>query len=508
MSEALVYLIGAGPGDVGLITVKGLDCIRRADVIVYDHLIDERLLGEAPPTAEIIYAGKSFKAHAMEQHEINQLLVDKAHEGKTVVRLKGADPLVLGRGGEEAEALAAESIPFEIVPGISSAIGVPAYAGIPVTHRGIASSFAVVTGHEDPGKPESSINWANLATGVDTLIFLMGMGNLPKIAEKLVECGRPPATPVALIRHGTTLQQQTLTGTLQDIAARAEEAGFEPPVVIVVGEVVNLREHLAWFEKRPLFGKRILVTRSRAQASVLAGMLVERGAEAVELPTIAVKDLADTAELDRAILTLHDYDWVVFTSANGVEVVWQRVLTLSRDARSFAGTRICAIGPATAAALEERGLHPDMTPEEYTSEGILQSLAEAGIAGSRVLLLRADIAPMDLVEGLAGLGAEPRHVTAYHTVLPDEDVAAARKLLSDGVIDLITFTSSSTVTNLRAIAADDWNAVKMATIACIGPRTAATARELGLTPQVVATQHTIPGLVEAIERYYRNGEVG
>ena len=503
MIQGKVYLVGAGPGDIGLITVKGLDCIMQADVIVYDHLINPGLLDSARSDAEIIYAGKSFEKHAKEQHEINQTLIDKVREGKIVVRLKGSDPLVLGRGGEEAKELAANQIPFEIVPGISSSIAVPAYAGIPVTHRNIASSFAVVTGHEDPTKTTSSINWDKLATGVDTLIFLMGMGNLPKITDRLIQCGRAPDTPVALIRQGTTPKQQTLTGTLETIAGIARSASFQPPVVIVVGEVVKLREVLAWFEKRPLFGKRILVTRASAQAGALSKLLTERGADAVEMPVIEIKDLPHYNELDRAILNLPDFQWVIFTSTNGVDAFWQRLRALNLDARWFRDIKIAAIGPATAQALEERGLHPDFIPTEYTSEGILSGLSHRQIAGCRILLPRANIAPADLADGIAQLGAIPYEVTAYLTELPTEPNSRGNQMLRDGLIDVITFTSSSTVTNLLSALGNEWHSVKQTRIACIGPKTASAAREAGMTVDIVAREQTVSGLVKAIELYFQ-----
>ncbi len=500
-----VYIVGAGPGDPGLITVKGMECLKQAEVVVYDRLIDDSFLDAAPAEAEMIYVGKSAKVHAREQHEINQILVDKAGEGKTVVRLKGGDPFVLGRGGEECEELAANGIPYEVVPGISSAIASPAYAGIPVTHRQVASSFAVVTGHEDPSKELSSINWENLAAGVDTLIFLMGMGNLPSIVEKLIECGRSPDSPVALIRHGTTLEQQTLTATLSTIVEKAAEAGFEPPVAIVVGEVVNLREKLKWFESRPLFGKSVLVTRARTQASSLSKLLAEHGAQPIELPAIEIQDLPDMTELDRSIRGIPDFDWVIFTSANGVEAVWNRLVALGKDARQFGSVKIGAIGPATALALEERGLYPDFMPAEYTSKGILDGLSERDIKGCRILLPRADIAPKDLVEGLAGLGAEPTEVTAYLTRPPAKVAEKARQMLFDGKIDIITFASSSTVTNLLEALGRDLQPVQNAQIACIGPVTAATAEKAGLKVDIVAGEQTIPGMVSAIEEACSNG---
>lgn len=503
-----VYIVGAGPGDPGLITVKGMECLKQAEVVVYDRLIDDSLLDSVPPDAEMIYVGKSAKVHAKEQPEINRILIDKAGEGRTVVRLKGGDPFVLGRGGEECEALAASGIPYEVVPGISSAIASPAYAGIPVTHRQAASSFAVITGHEDPNKDISSINWQNLATGVDTLVFLMGMGNLPLISQKLIECGRAPDTAVALIRRGTTLEQEVITATLLTVAGKAEEAGFEPPVAIVVGEVVNLREKLKWFENRPLFGKRVLVTRARTQASNLSKLLAERGAQPVELPAIEIQDLPDTTQLDQAIRDIPGFDWVIFTSANGVEAVWNRLVALGRDARQFGSVRIGAIGPATALALAEKGLYPDFMPAEYTSEGILEGLSGRDIKGRRILLPRADIAPNDLVAGLARLGAEPFEVTAYLTRPPAEVAEKARKMLLGGEIDIITFTSSSTVTNLINALANDRQAVQNAMIACIGPVTAAAAEKAGLKVDIVADEQTIPGLVAAIENYHSSSSGG
>ena len=499
-----VYIVGAGPGDAGLITVKGLECLKWAGVVVYDRLIDGSLLDSVLVEAERIYVGKSAKVHAKEQHEINRILVEKASEGKLVVRLKGGDPFVLGRGGEEAEELVKHNIPFEIVPGISSALAAPAYAGIPVTHRSVSSSFAVITGHEDPTKEISSINWKNLATGGDTLVFLMGMGNLPKIAQKLIENGRNPRTPVALIRQGTTPGQKTLVGALSNIAEKAEAAGLEPPVVIVVGEVVGLREKLAWFDNRPLFGKRILVTRSRTQASVLSKLLRERGADPIELPVIEIVDVPDPSEMDQAILNLATYEWVIFTSANGVQAFWKRLLALGLDARQFARSGIVAIGPATAGALADRGIVPDVVPEKFTSESILLMLKGKGIEGCRVLLPRADIAPKDLSEGLIKLGAKPREVTAYLTKPPEKSVSArAKKLLLEGQIDIITFTSSSTVTNLIDALGGDRNAAQKARIACIGPVTAAAAQRAGLKVDIVARESTIPGLVAAIEEGFR-----
>lgn len=502
MKEGKVYLVGAGPGDPRLITVRGVECLSQADVIVYDHLLEEQLLGLASPQAQRIYVGKQAGCHAREQSEINQLLVEKAKEGKTVVRLKGGDPFVLGRGGEEAEALAQSGVPFEVVPGVTSAVAVPAYAGIPVTQRGLASSLAVITGHEDPGKADSSIAWEKLATGVDTLVFLMGMQNLPKIVEKLVGNGRPAATPVAVIKDGTRPEQKTVVGTLADIVSRVAEEGLGSPAVIVVGEVVRLREKLRWFDDRPLFGKRILVTRARHQASALSRLLSERGAQPVELPAIDIQTI-DTVELDKAIFGIGHYQWVVFTSVNGVEAFFQRLYDLKLDSRALSGLKIGAIGPATAGALESKGIVPDYVPAIYTSEGIIDGLSRQNIAGKRFLLPRADIADKELIDGIAGLGAEVHEVAVYRTVPATDAISRARQMLLSGEIDVITFTSSSTVSNLVGAFARRKPELNGARVACIGSRTADAAEKAGLKVDIIAGEQTIAGLVNAIEEYFQ-----
>lgn len=499
MDRGRVYIVGAGPGDPGLITMKAAERLRGAEVVVYDRLVDESLLDFVPAGAERIYVGKSAKVHAREQEEINRILVEKAREGRIVVRLKGGDPFVLGRGGEECEALAEAGIPFEVVPGITSAIAAPAYAGVPVTHRQVSSSFAVITGHEDPAKAISSIRWEKLAAGVDTLVFLMGMGNLAEIAEKLIENGRAPITPAAIIHRGTTPAQRVIVGTLADIAEKADSAGIGPPAAIVVGEVVGLREKLAWFENRPLFGKRVLVTRARTQASALSKLLTERGAVPIELPAIAIHPLPDPAELDRAVRDLLRFDWVIFTSANGVEAVWDRVRALGLDARCFGRTKIAAIGPATAEALESRGLRPDLVPSPFTSEAVLDALKQRGVSGCRILLLRSNIAPKDLVEGLARLGAEPHDIAAYLTRPAGESASRVKKMLESGEIDIVTFTSSSTVTHLLEAVGKEVLLSRSVKISCIGPVTAAAAERAGLKVHILAREQTIPGLVAAIE---------
>ena len=470
-----VYLVGAGPGDPDLITQKALRCIAEADVIVYDRLVNAKLLDAASPNAEKIYVGKSPGKHSLEQADINDFLVRRARRGKCVVRLKGGDPFLFGRGGEEAEALAAERIHFEVVPGVTAATAVPAYAGIPVTHRGLASSLAIVTGHEDPTKEESRVRWHELATSADTIVLLMGLENLPQIAEQLISHGKSPATPVALVQDGTTPRQRTVVGTLEDIAHKAARSDLSP-----------------------LFGKTVLVTRARRQASRLSYLLAAQGAEVIELPTIEIKPTADYHTLDRALARLSEYDWIVFTSPNGVDAFFSRALIAGVDARALANTKLCAIGPATTEALAQHGLLVDYTPEEYVSEGIVRGLSDLGIEGKRMLLPRVEGISPDLSRALAGHGAHVDEIPVYRTVRPSAVPSEARQRLADGRVDITTFTSSSTVRNLATILGDDWPSVNHTTVACIGPVTAATATDLGLKVAVVAKQHTIPGLVHAI----------
>jgi uroporphyrinogen III methyltransferase/synthase len=496
-SKGLVYLVGAGPGDPGLITVKGLTCLQKADVVIYDRLVSPALLRQARRGCELIDAGKSPKGHTLPQEAINALLVEKALAGKVVVRLKGGDPFLFGRGGEEAEALAEAGVPFEVIPGVTSAIAAPAYAGIPVTHRDHTSTFTVVTGHEDPTKADSSIDWQKLATGVGTLVFLMGVGNLSKIVAKLIEHGRDARTPVAIVQEGTEARQKTVTGSLADIVERAREAEIKPPAVTIVGGVVRLREKLRWFDTKPLFGKRVLVTRSREQASALSQQLRELGAEPLEYPAIEIAPPKDIAPLDEAIARLPTYDWLIFTSANGVRALVDRMSEKGTDIQALARPKIAAIGPATAQALAGYGLRVDYLPEVYTSEEIAAGIGD--VAGQRMLLPRAARAPKQLAQALRGKGAVVDEVAAYRTLAvaaPDE----LKALLSDGQIDIVTFTSSSTVRNLVASLQGPTPAdvLSRCLVACIGPVTARTAARLGIRVDVVAREHTIPGLVEAI----------
>ena len=500
-----VFLVGAGPGDYRLLTLKACDCLKIADTVVYDRLADKRILQYASSKAELIYVGKASSQHTMTQDKICQLLVDLGKAGKTVVRLKGGDPFVFGRGGEEALLLQKNNIPFEIVPGVTSAISVPAYAGIPVTHRGVAASFSVITGHEDPTKDSSDINWEKLATATDTLVFLMGVANLPKITAKLIENGRSATTPVAIIRWGTKLQQQVWTSTLVEAAAMAQREGIKPPCIFLVGDVVNLRADLAWFDNiamKPLFGKKVLVTRSRSQASKLTAALEELGAECIEAPAIKIVPPVDNYEaLDKAIGQLDKYNWLIFTSTNGVEHFWHRLVAGGKDARGMYKARICAIGAATAQALASHGITTDVVPERYQAEGIIEALANELIAGTKILIPRAAEARALLPEALTKAGAQVDVVVAYETVMGDAEAVEIRNSLAKGEIDVVTFTSSSTVKNLLKLIKDP-ELLKEVQLAAIGPITAETMQKNGLTADIVAAEYTIEGLVQSIKEAF------
>ncbi len=510
-----VFLVGAGPGDPGLITVKGLRCLQQADVVVYDRLLDPALLRSASPAAELVFVGKERGRQALTQDEINQLLVERAAAGNSVARLKGGDPFVFGRGGEEAQVLSRRGIPFEVVPGITSAIAAAAYAGIPLTQRRVATCFTVVSGSEDPTKPESVVPWDVLARTGGTLVVLMGWAALQSILETLRREGMAPDTPVALVQWGTWQKQRTVTGSLADGVERAQAAGLTPPVVAVIGPVVNLREELRWFDRQPLFGKKTLITRSRPQASLLRTLLAEQGAESLELPTIEIAPLANYAELDAA-LAQHaalPYSgdrggyWLIFASVNAVEAVFARLEAVGKDARALAGAAIGAIGPATAAALSQRGIRADFIPRSSVSEAVAAELAGQDWDGVPVLLPGADIGRDALAQGLAQRGAHVTRVAAYRTVTPPDAGPTAHKLLEQGV-DIITFTSSSTVRNLLDILEGDKRLLEPALIACIGPVTAATARELGLRVDLVAAESTVEGLVDVLVRHFAEGEGG
>ncbi|GIP39179.1 hypothetical protein J31TS4_24590 [Paenibacillus sp. J31TS4] len=505
MGKGKVYLVGAGPGDAKLITVRGLEAIRKADAVVYDRLANPMLLKHMKPGAERIYVGKLPDRHTLRQEVISRMLVDLALEGKTVTRLKGGDPSVFGRVGEEAELLAEHGIPFELVPGITSAIAVPAYAGIPVTHRDFTSSLAIVTGHECP-KADSSIDWGKLSTATGTLIFLMGVSNVKEIRDVLIANGKPSTTPVAAIRWGTTPEQETLVGTLETIVGQVEQTGFRSPAVIIVGDVVRLREKLAWFERKPLFGKRIVVTRARSQASELADRIEELGGEALELPVIRLQppsDPARAAKLDEAIKSAASYDWLIFTSVNGVDFFFERMKELRVDIRALGGAQLAAVGPKTAEALAARGLYADALPASFQQEGLADALLGRMAAGQRVLFPRANLARDVLTAELRARGIEVTEVDAYENVLEDSHGSELLDRLRSGEVHMVTFASSSTVRNLlqllrQAGSADPAAELAGTEIVCIGPVTAQTAREAGLPVHRMAKESTIDAMVEAM----------
>jgi len=495
-----VYLVGAGPGDLGLVTLRAKECIETADAIVYDHLANPEMLGWARDDAEIIYAGKESGEPSLSQHEINALLIEKARAGKNVVRLKGGDPFVFGRGAEEAKAIVDGGIEFEVVPGITSAIAGPAYAGIPVTHRAENSHVTFFTGHEDPAKPESAIDYAALAKLGGTQVMLMGVERLGAITREMLTQGVREDLPVALVRWATTGRQETLTGTLQDIAERAIASGFEAPAVAVFGEVVALRESLNWYENRPLSGKRIVVTRTRKQASALSKKLRVLGAQVVELPTIRIEPPTDLREFAELVQDAHVYDWIVFTSANGVEAFFEIFFKLYNDTREIGGARIAAIGPATAQRVKDFHLHIDLQPEEFVAEAVLKEFRKrGGIENLRILVVRAEKARDVLPKELSVSGAIVDEALAYRTVSETRDTTGARRQLAKGGADLITFTSSSTVENFLALGLP-WP--KGMQVASIGPITSKTARDHGLKIAIEARRHDIDGLVEAIRNFF------
>ena len=494
------FLVGAGPGDLGLLTLRAKECIEQAEVIVYDYLCNAEMLKWAPEACERIFAGKKAGAHTLTQEEINALLVEKAGAGKRVVRLKGGDPFVFGRGGEEAQALAAAQVAFEVVPGVTSAIAGPAYAGIPITHRGSNAHVTFFTGHEDPGKGESGIDFAALAQLGGTQVMLMGVERIEAIAAQMLRNGRPPALPVALIRWATTGRQETLVGTLGDIARRVEEAKFAAPAVAVFGEVVELRRELNWFEGRALTGKRIVVTRTRTQAGVLSEQLRVLGADVLELPTIRIEPPSDLRGFAELVQDAHAYDWIVFTSPNGVTAFFDLFYKLYDDARELGGAKIAAIGPATAQRVKDFHVHVDLQPEEFVAEAVVREFKKVGgVENLRILLARAEKARDVLPKELTAMGGIVDDACAYQTVPETRDESGARRRFVEDGADLITFMSSSTVENFMALGLP-WPAGMQ--VASIGPVTSQTARGLGLKVDVEAKRHDIPGLVEAIRKFY------
>lgn len=507
-----VYLVGAGPGDPGLLTLKAKAHLEDAQVVIYDYLANPAFLDYADNEAELIYVGKKGGCHTMSQSDISNLIIDKARKGFKVVRLKGGDPFIFGRGGEEAQELIEAGISFEVIPGITSAIAVPAYAGIPLTHRDYTSTVAFITGHEDPDKVESDIAWDKVATAVGTLVFLMGVGNLPKIAQNLMDHGRSGDTPVAVVRRGTVAEQRTVVGPLKDIAEIAREEGIRPPAIIVVGEVVNLRDELNWFEMRPLFGRRIVVTRAREQASEFLKALAELGAECIEFPTIEVAPPQNWAPLDRAVQSLESYQWLLFTSINGVKWFLERLRTLGKDVRDLKGIKIGAIGPKTAGAWHGFGIKPDLVPQEYRAEAVVECFKKWKMEGQRILLPRAAKAREILPQELRKMGAHVDVVHAYQTIMPGHDTSQVRKMLKNGAIDMVTFTSSSTVTNFLEMFGAEEQKLKEwmnnVAVACIGPITADTARKKGFSVDLIPPQYTIESLTERIADYFLKEATG
>ncbi|MBN2062472.1 MAG: uroporphyrinogen-III C-methyltransferase [Deltaproteobacteria bacterium] len=504
--DGKVYLVGAGPGDPGLLTLKAKECLESADVIVYDYLINKIFLNFSGENTELIYVGKKGGAHTVTQDEINRIIIDRAKRGLKVVRLKGGDPFIFGRGGEEAQELRKAGVKFEIVPGITSAIAVPAYAGIPLTHRDYTSTVSIITGHEDPKKDKTDINWEKLATASNTLVFLMGMANLDQIAMNLIKYGRSPSTPAAVIHSGTMVSQKTVTGRLDKIASIAENEDIKAPSVIVVGDVVRLREELNWFEEKPLFGRRILITRAREQASEFKELLAGMGAECIEFPTIEIIPPVSWEKLDEAIASLDRYQWIIFTSFNGAKYFFQRLEISGRDVRDLKGMKIGTIGPKTAKYLIDKGIRIDLIPDEYRAEGIIEWFKKYETTARTILLPRAAGARELLPEGLLKMGMNVNVVEAYRTVKPDASLDSIKKMLGNKEIHLITFTSSSTVNNFMEMFKNDpddlmrW--IDDVSIACIGPITAKTAEAFGLKVSLVPADYTIEALTDLIVRFF------
>jgi uroporphyrinogen III methyltransferase / synthase len=508
MKPGKVYLVGAGPGDPGLITLRGKYLLERAEVLVYDYLASPKLLKYVPKSAKLIYAGKKGGTkHTHTQEEINQMLVDWALAGKTVVRLKGGDPFIFGRGGEELEELVKAGVPFEVVPGVTSATAAATYAGIPITHRGYTASVAFITGHEEPGKQNSNIDWAKLATGAGTLVIYMGIKNLPIIVDNLIQNGRDPKTPVAVVRWASTPEQHTVVATLETIVGKVEEEAIKPPALIIVGDVVSLRDTLDWFEKRPLFGKRIVVTRTREQASELVTALEAHGADCLEYATIQIAPSDSYDILDEELERLNEYHWILFSSINAVQYFFDRLYAKGMDARDLKGPDVAAVGRATADFLLHYGIVADLIPATYTAEGLAESLLDFGVEGRNVLIPRAVKAREFLPETLRGAGAQVTVAPVYQNVPPQGCKEDLRAELEGGKIDMVTFTSSSTVTHFLAMldagSVDELKGLLSGVkIAAIGPVTAKTLTDNGLSVDVQPETYTLADMVNAIVSYY------
>jgi uroporphyrinogen III methyltransferase/synthase len=502
-ATGICQLVGAGPGDLGLVTLRAKECLEAAEVVVYDYLCNPDMLAWAPPAAEIIYAGKKAGAHTLKQDEINALLVEKTRAGKRVVRLKGGDPFVFGRGGEEALALGKARVKFEVVPGISSAIAGPAYAGIPVTQRGCVTQLTIFTGHEDPEKGGSTVDLAQLARAPGTKVMLMGVERLESISRQFIEAGADPALPVALVRWATTPRQETLTGTLGDIAGKAAAAGFEPPAVAVLGEVVHLRAELNWFEKRPLFGRRIVVTRTRKQAGALSGKLRALGADVLEIPTIRIEPPTELRLFAELVRDAHTYDWILFTSPNGADAFFEMFYRLYEDARDIGGARIGVVGPATAARVREFRLKVDVQPEKNVAEALVAALQkESSVENVKILLVRAEVTREVVAQSLTRLGAIVDEAVAYRTVPENaadgKSAAPLDRFRTEGA-DLITFASSSSVENFLALKLTLPSDLRVATL---GPITSKTARDAGLRVDIESPSADLDAFVRSITAHF------
>ncbi len=492
-----VFLVGAGPGDPGLITVKGLECLRNADAVVFDRLASPKLLAEVRHDAELYDAGKGRDEHRMAQSEINELLVDLGLSGKTVCRLKGGDPFVFGRGGEEALELAAAGVPWEVVPGISSVIAAPAYAGIPVTQRGMSTSLTIITGSEDPNKPDSTINWDALAGLSGTLVFVMGWKGMNDIVDALTSRGVPGDRPAALVQWGTTPRQRVVSGPVSDIVDRGVQAGIGAPVALIIGDVAGLRDAMAWFDTRPLFGKRVLVTRARSQASSLVKQLEALGAEVLEYPTIEIVPVLDPGPLDTALRNISNYDWIMLTSSNAVRGVAERMKAIGIDSRALSHLKFGVNGPSTARALTGIGINADAIPDEYLASAMVELLKSKKISPENVLFPRSDIGRETLANGLRELGSNVDEVVAYSTKMPGDTGELAREAYEEG-IDYTTFTSSSTVRNLVGLLGGSPDLINSSQTVIIGPITAETAKELKVNNDIQAEEQSIAGIVKAI----------
>ncbi len=504
--QGKVYLVGAGPGAIGLLTLRGAEALREADVVIYDALVIRQILNFAPDSAELIFGGKRASHHAIPQEKLNQMLVDLAGAGKTVIRLKGGDPYIFGRGGEEIAHLAKAKIDFEVVPGVSSFSAAPAYAGIPLTHRDHSSGFVVITGYEDPDKPAPVVDWSAVAKAPGTKVVFMGVKQLAHIADSLVAAGMSKKTPVAMVRWGTTGRQETIEGTLATIAAAAAKADFKPPAIIVIGEVVKMREQLSWFEKRPLLGQRIVVTRARSQAAELTSLLAGLGADVVELPMIRTEPPNDRDALVDALTELNTYQWLVFTSANGVDWFFHHFFKAFEDLRDIGGTRIAAVGPATAAKLKALHLKVDVIPKKHTGAEVARAINNfESIENLNICLFRAAKATADLPKELEAAGAIVDDIPVYETVAETSDRLGAGAQFEEGGADWLTFTSASTVEHFHArFNLPNWvKKFPRARVASIGPETTKALELLGIPPTIEAVDHTCAGLVTALQKAAR-----